>query len=71
MHVYEGDLCVCLYSQFLNSFSVPESALLVTYISVAVSGDSAYVCVETDDAASVKLILMDATKRRHITNSEK
>ena len=59
------------YKSFLNSFSVPEPALLVTYISVAVTNDSAYVCVETDDATTVKLILMDCTEQRHIKNSEK
>ena len=56
---------------FLDTFSVPELTLLVTFISVTVSGSSADVCVETDDGATVKLILIDATEQRHVRNSEK
>ena len=43
----------------------------MTNIAVTVSGSSADVCVETDAAATVKLILRDATEQRHIKNSEK
>ena len=56
---------------FLNSFSVPELTLLVTFISVTVSGSSADVCVETENDATVKLILIDTTEQRHVRNSEK
>ena len=51
----KGFVCMCVTS-FLNFFSVPEPTILVTYISVTVSGSSADVCVETKDAATVKLI---------------
>ena len=38
----------------------------MTKISVTVSGSSAVVCVETEGAAMVKLILRDATERRYV-----
>ena len=49
-----------------NSFTAPDLILLVTNISVTVSGSSAVVCVETEGAASVKLILRDAREQRYI-----
>ena len=44
----------------------------MTYITVTdVSGNSAEVCVETNDAATVELILIDATEQRYTRDSEK
>ena len=43
----------------------------MTFISVTVSGSSAGVCVETEDATTVQLILVDATDQRHVRDSEK
>ena len=66
-------MCIMSVQSFLNSFSVPKLTLLVTFISVTVSGSSADVCVETEDedATTVRLILIDATKQRRVRNSEK
>ena len=63
---------MCIMSVYVVLFSVPEPALLVTYITVTdVSGSSAEVCVETNDAATVELILIDATEQRYTRDSEK
>lgn len=43
---------------------------LMTFMSVTVSGNTAVVCVDTEDAATVKLILTDVTDQCHITNCE-
>ena len=40
-------------------------------MSVTVSGNSAVVCVEAEDDATVKIILTDVTDQCHITNCEK
>ena len=48
----------------------PDLAYLETNISVTVSGSTAVVCVETEGATTIKLILRDAREQRYTRESE-
>ena len=64
-------ICMCMSVQsFQLLFSSRTTFFSDFHISHCISS-SADVCVETEDATTVKLILRDATDLRHIKDSEK
>ena len=58
------------YVVIVSSFIVPDPVSLVTYITVTVSGSTAIICVDTEGAATIKLILRDARDQRYIRDCE-